>query len=321
MAKNISTTTTPARMKAAVETATKPKRAANKKAPTADTKEAKPRLPALPLLVPTSKALATDIGPIILAQFQAGLEAESEKRRYQQLEAKNKNEAAARLTLALLNASKVDPKFRLEVYTGDDNRTIQQMNDYARIVVGVSEIVDGKIITTAAASPYFTPTGDEAKRLGKDSPEFKKRVANAKNFSTSVKKAALSALGLSDLNAKVRFSEEASTLQIEGPKVKERFGLTKVTIDDAKKEGMKEKPSLTVLRDIAASKRGGSTSWGKQGRVQSTQSTTSVEAFGQICNTLIEAIAKLGVQITDEHKRHLRPVVSASAKALGLTVS
>jgi hypothetical protein len=247
--------------------------------------------------VPLPSARSPEVGPAVLQNLA------SEAKRYQ---------ALARTTLAIVKAAKADDRIDLSAAFTKNKRRMQTLNDQIRVVLGISQAreSDGKVVLKGAAAKYF-PTGAE----DSSSEEFKRKETFRGNFATMLKRAAQAAAGIITMDAKVAFDKsKGGTLALAGPAVAKHFGTERIVLDEAKREGQREKPSYTAVAAIAANELGVVMPRGSNTRGIRASDMTGDKEVESAAKLFIEAIDRMGAHATVRQKRAIDAVKAAIEK-------
>lgn len=277
--------------------------------------------PTKAIMIPTPNALSVDIGPQVLSLF-SGAAAEQQKQEalVQSLNQK-KYSAASMLVQGVLKAAQADSRIDLGAAFSEDTERKTTLFNMLRQALGTHEWVEpdkGKptLVLTREATRYLPGPKDKA-----DTPEYRRKESVRVNFAASLKMAACAAAGIMDMNAVVTPMPKAGTLMIAGPEVEKLFGKSEVELNGAQKEQeVKARPTLALLRDVAAANRDVKSVNRNASRSGATAASgpsaaASVEAFGSLVNSLITALNSLTGGVTPDHERYLHALESAIAEA------
>jgi hypothetical protein len=238
-----------------------------------------------PEFLPSPSALSTKDSSAILKSFNA--------KGYQTL---------GRITLAILEAVRVDDRIELEAAFAEEKTHQQRLNDLLQIVLGIKEPkeIKGKlkILFTKEAEKFFA-----------DNPTART------NFLHKLKKCTQVAAGLIDMNATVKLAP-TGTLIVSGPAIAEVFGKDTVTLDEKMVVGLKQKPSYAAIAAIAQQERGIVPKRGSSTRGVGSVTSLDTEIENQ-CRLLIGTLKGIGDTPTSRQVSALRLVHKAIGQAIG----
>lgn len=277
------------------------------------------------------RAISADAGIGLIKAMQTAEANEAKANALLESGERARNENIARVTQAILKGIAADKSIDVMAAFSGDKARQNKLNDQIALMLGIKEVVtvpreDGQahydLRYTKEAAKYFPAKGED-----KNSAAYAKKRSLQTNLSTTLKKCVQSVAGIVDLGAQVK-PTTGGVLAIEGPRVKEHFGVERVELTGGKqgeKQGaagaeveLKASPSFDELRRIAEAKHGkpreGNTS--SQASSPKLPDGTTNAGFGSIANALIAAINKISGTPSEAVVKHMRAVQSAIAQKL-----
>lgn len=250
----------------------------------------------------SAKAMSKDVGPLAIAALAQSLGDDQKAVALAQGAERKRYEVLSSLTLAISKAAKADPSIDLTATTRvgpEGTRAMGVLNDQLGIALGFREVAEVKgkqrLVYAKAVAQYFPQTGED-----KDLPEVKRKGSFRSNFLTTLKKAAMTALGLNERGIDAKYDKKEGTLMLAGPEIKKQFGQPSVLLNEVQrpqkgneKIELKEKPSFTAIAAKAAEAHGkviNRTSNTRGGAAQAVANPGL--AFATICKGMIQALER-----------------------------
>jgi hypothetical protein len=278
----------------------------------------------LPVPHISSKALSTDVGPLVIASLDKSYRDEQKANEMLAAVEAKRYDMLGTLTLAVVKAAKADKQIAdaLPSCVGEDKQAQGRLNDMIGIAIGTREVVtvgEGdkareKVQVAKAVQKYFPSAGDVP-----NSTEAKRKATLRTNFATMFKKCQQAALGIYENKIEAKMDKQAGTLLLTGPEIKKQFGQPSVLLNEKQTVGegdkavkLQEKPSYTAIAARAAEAHGKVMAR----RIDSRQTVSGngnvnlSDSLASVCKSLISILGKIK-ELTDGHKKELEAVYNA----------
>lgn len=289
---------------------------------TAKAKEGKAPAQAQELIAVSSKALSTDLGPVIVASLAKTYDEEAKANEMLKGVDAKRYDLLANTTMAIVKAYEADESISSSAAFSPDKKTVQKLNDQLCIALGVREYQDikgkQKLVYSKAVSRYF-PTAKDPK--GAEATVRKATLRS--NFVHMLKKCAQAATAIVEKDMEASVDKETGTLLISGPTVEKAFGVKEVLLNEKqniKVDGqekpleLKQRPSFTALGNIAAVEHGAVIKGGSSDRTKKAIVDPDL-AMESLADTVVKAVSRLS-KLTDKQRTALESMQSAIDKVL-----
>lgn len=223
---------------------------------------------ALPIPTVNAKAMSKDVGLAVIASLASAEDSITQGEQMVALGRKKRYDAQSQLTLAIVKAATNDKSIDLTAAFSEDKKLQNYLNNQIGIALGYRTVMDvpGKkgeqvVSYVKEVYKYFPAPGED-----RDTPEYRHKQSTRTNFATRLKQCEMAAASIIADKTKATFDKENGTLRLEGPAVKQQFGVSSVLLNerqtienkkDNSKIELKEKPSFTAMAARAAEAIGG----------------------------------------------------------------
>lgn len=260
-------------------------------------------------IIPSIKkgALSKDVGPAAIVALAMSYTDEQKALQLSQGADRKRYEVLSSLTLAISKAAKADTSIDLTATAkvgSDGQKAMNVLNAQLGLALGFREVIQvgkgdkvkDKIVWAKSVAQYFPMPGED-----KDLPEVKRKDSFRGNFMTTLKKAAMTALGINERGIDAKMDKKEGTLMLSGPEVKKQFGQPSVLLNEVQsiakgdeKVKLTEKPSFTAIAARAGEAHGKPVHRGSNTRGAAAQSVANPGlAFEAICKSMTQALERM----------------------------
>lgn len=268
-----------------------------------------------------SRALAVDVGPLVIEHLASARRDESKIHELQDSVNYHRGEAAGRLLVAMTNACKADPKALdptslFSDKQADKNAFLERM----QIALGIREVnKEGALVYTEAVKKFMPPA--RRPKGYKESEKGRMAIALQSNVTKLIRETGQAVVSILENDVQVSFNEEAKVASVSNAPKLIAGPTGKADLTGATVEGAGQKASITAFRRMAEEKH--KPNAGKNGRTTGVQATAqkaleSEDAFGELSNAWIAAINGMEGTFTETQLKHIESVYAAAAGALGV---